>query len=132
MIQSKNTTSGFTVVELLVAITLFALIIPAMASGINNLTVLNNRAKDLALASLIAEYKIETLRSIGYNSVAVGTTDFSSSLPNTLASPKSATYTVTNPSSGIKQVVVTISYKDYSRTTTKSYTTIISELGVGQ
>lgn len=132
MIRSKNTSGGFTVIELLVAITLFALIIPAMAGGINNLTVLNNRAKDLALASLIAEYKIETLRSVGYNSITVGTTDFSSSLPNTLASPKTASYAVTNPSNGIKQIVVTISYKDYNRTTTKSYTTIISELGVGQ
>ena len=132
MHKHQSSQNGFTIIELLVAITLFGLMIPALVSGINNLTILNNRAKDLALVSLLAENRTETLRSIGYNSISIGTTDFSSSLPNTLASPKSASYVVTNPSNGIKEIVITISYKDYNRTTTRSYKTIVSELGVGQ
>lgn len=123
---------GFTIVELLLAIALFAIIVPAIVVGITNLTVINNRARDLALVNMLAQNKIEMMRSAGYNSVPTGTTSFSSELPATLASPKSAVYTVTNPSNGIKEVAITISYKDYQQTKTVRYKSIISEIGVGQ
>lgn len=123
---------GFTIVELLLAIAMFAIIVPALIIGITNLTAINNRARDLALVNMIAQNKIEMLRSAGYNSIPTGTTDFSSELPATLASPKSASYTVANPSAGIKEVSITISYKDYQRTKTVPYKSIVSEIGVGQ
>lgn len=124
--------SGFTIIELLIAIAVFGLVVPALAAGINNLTVLNNRSRDLALANLIAESKAELLRNAGYNSLAAGTTDFTGELPAELASPRSASYTVTNPEAGIAEVDITISYKDYNQTRTHNFKTVVSELGVGQ
>lgn len=124
--------AGFTIVEILITLALFGVIVPAFTVGITNLTAVNNRARDLALANMLAQNKVELLRSAGYNSVNLGTTDFSSELPSTLANPKSANYVVTNPSNGVKEVTVNISYKDYRTTKSVQFKTYISELGVGQ
>lgn len=118
--------------ELITAIGIFAIVIPALALGVRSLIVLNNRARDLSLVSLVAENKTEQLRSSGFNSLDEGTTDFSAELPSELSRPNSASYTITNPEDGIKEVTVTISYWDYSTSKTKTYKTIVSELGVGQ
>lgn len=128
----KKANAGFTVVELLITIGICGVIIPTIALGMTNLAVLNNRARDLSLVNMIAQNKVELLRSSGYNSVAIGTTDFSSELPNVLASPKTATYTVTSPSSGLKEISVTVTYKEYKTTRTVNYKSAISEIGVGQ
>lgn len=122
---------GFTIVEMLVALALFAILIPALTLGISTLTQLNNRARDLTIISILAENKIESLRSIGYNSIVNGTTDFSTELPAELASPKSASYSVTE-NAGIKTIDVTISYTDYRNPKTIKYKSLVSETGVGQ
>lgn len=123
---------GFTIVELLLAIAMFAIVVPALTVGITNLIVINNRARDLALVNMLAQNKVEQLRSKGYNSVPTGTVSFTSELPATLGTPRSGEYTITNPSGGIKEVHITISYKDYRNTKTLQYKSIISEIGVGQ
>lgn len=123
---------GFTMIELLIAIAIFGITIPAIAAGINNLVVTNNRSRDLALANIIAENKAEELRNAGFNSLVPGTIDFSSELPNELAPPRSGSYTIANPSAGIAEIVIRLSYKDYSQTRNLEYKTIVSELGVGQ
>jgi len=129
VLKYKN---GFTITELLVAIALFAIVVPLMAVGINNLTVLNNRARDLALANTIAQNKVELLRSTGFNSLIAGTVDFSDELPATFSQPRSANYTITDDSSSVKEVTVIITYKDYGSTKTIEYKSAISELGVAQ
>lgn len=129
---TKNNERGFTMVELLLTIAVFAIVMPSIIVGLNNLVVINNRARDLALVNMLAQNKVEQLRSAGYNSVTTGVTDFTSELPPTLASPKNASYTVTNSVAGIKEVFITMSYRDYNQTKTVNYKTIISEIGVGQ
>ena len=130
----RNRQAGFTVVELVTTIVLMGVIIPAVSIALTNLTVVNRVARDQALANFIAQNKIESLRSSGYNSLAAGTTSFSASLPNIMGSPKSASYTITNdsPTTGVKRVDVSISYTEYGKTRSLSYRTYISELGVGQ
>jgi prepilin-type N-terminal cleavage/methylation domain-containing protein len=122
---------GFTMVELLISISLFAILIPALTLGLSSLTQLNNRARDLTLISILAENKIESLRSIGYNAVTTGSTVFTSELPAELASPKVATYTVTE-SAGIKTIDISIQYTDYKKSRTVTYKSFIGESGVGQ
>lgn len=127
----RKSQGGFTIVEMLVAMTLFAIIIPALTLGLSTLTQLNNRARDLTLISIIAENKIESLRSIGYNSVAIGTTTFTNELPPEIASPKVATLTVTQ-GTGKKEIDISIQYTDYRKSRTITYKSIIGETGVGQ
>lgn len=130
--MSHTKQQGFTIIELLLAIAMFAIVVPSLTVGITNLIVINNRSRDLALVNMLAQNKIEQLRSKGYNSVPTGTVSFTSELPATLGNPRSGSYTITNPSGGIKEVNITISYKDYRNTKTLQYRTIISEIGVGQ
>ncbi len=130
--MSKQTQAGFTIIEVLIVIGLFAILIPSISVGITNLTAINNRARDLSIVNMLAQNKIEQLRSAGYNTIPTGTTDFSAELPATLAGPKSASYSVDNSASGIKQVTVTINYRDYQQARSTTYRTIISEIGVGQ
>lgn len=130
--KSSKASAGFTMIELLVVIAIFGIVMPTLAASINNLTVLNNRARDLALANLVAESKAENLRNAGFNSLSPGTVSFSDELPNKLGSPKTGAYTVTIPEPGLAEINLTINYRDYSQTKTIHYKTVVSELGVGQ
>jgi prepilin-type N-terminal cleavage/methylation domain-containing protein len=130
--MNKKLQKGFTVVELVVSIVVAGIIIPSVALALNNLAAINHRARDLALANTIAQNKVETLRSIGYNSITSGTVNFSSELPISMGGPKSASYTISTPVTGEKQVDVNITYTDYGATRNLAFRTYISELGVGQ
>lgn len=130
MVKLKS--SGFTIVELLITIALFGVIVPLFTVGINNLTALNNRARDLTLVNTLAQNRYELLRSAGYNSISEGTFDFSGDLPTELAEPKSASYTVVSPTAGIKEVTVNISYHEYQGQRDVEYKSLISELGIAQ
>jgi Tfp pilus assembly protein PilE len=131
---SKNITNskGFTVVELLITIGICGVIVPSIALGLAQLALLNNRSRDLALINLIAQNKVELLRSTGYNSLGSGTTSFSSELPNVISAPKIASYTITDVATGIKEVTISITYQDVKNPRTINYKTLISEIGVGQ
>lgn len=128
----KNSRLGFSVVELVVAIAIFAIIVPAMAVGVRNLILINSRARNLAVASIIAEAKAEELRGLGFNALPLGTTDITSELPTQLSSPNQASYEITNPSPGIAEIVINITYEDFGKDKNLTYKTTVSELGVGQ
>lgn len=132
MLMFKKAEQGFTMIELLVAIAIFGIIIPTLTVGVNGLITINHRARNLTITNIVAENKIEELRSAGFNSLNVGTYTFTSELPAELSKPRSATYQITNPTAGINNITVTISYWDYNRTKTVVYKTVVSELGVGQ
>jgi prepilin-type N-terminal cleavage/methylation domain-containing protein len=130
--MNKKSQQGFTIVELIITIILAGIIIPAVAIALTNLSVTNKLARDQALASILVQNKTEVLRSAGYNAVALGTTNFTSELPATIGGPKSASYSVSSPTTGIKQIDVSVSFTEYHSSQSYSYRTYISELGVGQ
>ena len=55
----RSNTSGFTVVEMLLGIALFAIIIPSIILAFNAISTLNDSSKDLAIANIYAENKME-------------------------------------------------------------------------
>lgn len=124
--------AGFTIIELLVTIAVIGILVPTIMTFVGTLTQLNDKTKDLTLINSLAENKVESLRSIGYTGVAVGTTDFTSELPDSISEPKSAQYTTTMPTPGIKQIDITISFGGHGENQTIKYRTMIGELGVGQ
>jgi hypothetical protein len=89
-------------------------------------------SRDQALTNALVQNKTEYLRSIGYNAVAVGTTSFTGEMSGTIGSPKSASYTVSSPTTGVKQIDISVSFTEYRTTKNLAYRTYISELGVGQ
>jgi prepilin-type N-terminal cleavage/methylation domain-containing protein len=130
MAQYKQ--AGFTIVELIVTIVLIGLLVPAITMTITTLNLINDRARDLASVHALAENKVESLRSVSFTGLANGTTTFTNELPASLATPRSATYTISAASPALKQVDVSISYNDHGQNRSISYRTYIGELGVGQ
>ena len=127
-----NKANGFTVIEVLIGIGLFALIVPSIILSIVSLNQLNDRAADLTYANIIAENKIESLRSAGYNSLINGSYDFTTDLQPTFTAPRMANYVISTPETGIKQIVVNINYTQQGVLRVLQYKTLISELGVAQ
>jgi prepilin-type N-terminal cleavage/methylation domain-containing protein len=132
MKTKKLSASGFTIVELLVTIAVAAIVTASLNQVVTTYVHTSQRGRYLNLANAYAEAEIETLRNTGYNGIPLGTSSLTSALPSQLPLSRSASMTVTNPSGGIKQVSLTITYKDQSQTNSYYYTTYIGELGVGQ
>ncbi len=123
---------GFTIVELLVSIALGAILVTAFSNVVTSYVHVAQRGRHLNYANAYAEAKIETLRNNGYNALPVGTTTFAPELPAKLPRPKTASMVVTNPIPGIKQVDLTVQYRDQGSAKTHNYRTFVGELGVGQ
>ncbi|MDX1765580.1 MAG: prepilin-type N-terminal cleavage/methylation domain-containing protein [Candidatus Saccharimonadales bacterium] len=135
----KNS-SGFTVIEVVVAVVIAGALLLSITTLVNSLNVINDRARDLTIANALAENKMESLRSISFIGLVDGTTDFTSDLPESLTGAKSASYTICtadacsgdNPGIGRKRIDMTITFQDRGVTRTLNYRTIVGELGVGQ
>jgi prepilin-type N-terminal cleavage/methylation domain-containing protein len=132
MSANRDSSDGFTIVEILVAMAVAAVIIISLNAVTNTYLHISQKGRYLNLANSFAEAKTEQLRNKGYNALTTGTTSLTSSLPSGLPPGSTATMTVTSPSGGIKQVDISISYKDTGKTLTYGYTTYLGELGVGQ
>jgi prepilin-type N-terminal cleavage/methylation domain-containing protein len=130
--MNKKDSTGFSLIELLIAIVVGAVFITAMTLIVNDYADLSTRNRNLVIANSYAEAKVEELRNNTYNSLNIGTTSLTSELPSLLPSPKSASMTVSQPQTGLKQVDLTITYNDLGKTRTYSYRTYEGELGVGQ
>lgn len=132
--QKKELQNGFTLVEIIVTIFVFAIILPAVAYMIVSLSVINDRARELSLVHSLAQNKIEELRSKGFIAVDGGGT-FTNELPDTLPKPRSAEYAVglvdpDDPS--LKEITITVTYNDRGEARTLTYKSYLGELGVGQ
>ena len=128
----RDSQAGFTIVELLVAIAVIGIMVPSVVTLTASLGRLNDRARDMIIINSLAENKAEGLRSEGFTALNNSTVNFTNELPQTIGSPRSATYTITSPSSSIRQVDMHITYNDHGTTRTLTYRTYVGELGVGQ
>ena len=128
----QKSEGGFTLVELLVSIAVGAIVVASLNVLVNDYLHVSQRGRYLSATNSFVESKIEALRNGGYNALSTGTTSLTSSLPAVLPPSKSASMSVTLPQDGLKQVDISVSYKDQGITQTYSYTTYLGELGVGQ
>jgi prepilin-type N-terminal cleavage/methylation domain-containing protein len=125
-------TEGFTLVEILVVIAVAAVVIVSLNSVVTGYMHVSQRGRYLSLANSYVEAKVEALRNTGYNGLSLGTLSLTSESSTQLPPSRVASMTVTSPSAGLKQVDITVSYKDQGQTNSYAYTTYIGELGVGQ
>lgn len=123
---------GFTVIEILIGIGLFAVVMPAIILSVVGVARLNDRAADLTRANMIAERKIESLRSAGFNTMTDGVTDFTTELDPSFTEPRQAEYTITTPSPGVKEIEVDIEYTANGSLENLTFRSIITELGIAQ
>lgn len=133
--DTGRNTAGFTMVEIIIAITAFVIMLPAIAGMMLSLTELNDKARELAIVHSIVQNQVEKLRNQGFNAVNAGTVDFTNELPDTIGEPRSASYAVSlveanDPS--LKQIAITVSYNDRGETRQLHYKTYLGEHGAGQ
>lgn len=129
--QLSNQT-GFTLVELLVAIVVGSVFAGSINTVFSSHAYLTQRTQNLVFTNAYAEGKVEALRSLGYNALSNGTSNITSELPAELTAPKSGSLVISSYSAGVKKVELSITYNDLSTSRTYNYTTYIGELGVGQ
>ena len=130
-LSTKMSDSGFTTVEILVAIIVGALFVTSINTIYTTQVYMNERGRDLVVANSYVESKIEALRSAGYLSLADGTTDITSELPDEL-NQADGSLVISSYNTAIKQVVLTINYNQQGNDQSYAYTTYMGELGVGQ
>lgn len=126
--------SGFSIIEIAVALVVVSASIIALTNLFITTINLQRQTNRIDLATTIAEDKIESLRNNHYNSLALSppAIDFTNELPDELPSPRSATVTVSEPSSGIKQLDVSITYEERSGPKTIALSTMLGNIGIGQ
>src|SRR3982751_5490025 len=107
----KTKSDGFSIVELILAIVVGVLFLSSMNLVTDNYTQLGRRTRNLVLVNSYAEAKIEGLRNSGYNAISAGTTNLANELPAQLPG-RSGTMIVTQQSGGIKQIDLSLVYKD--------------------
>lgn len=124
--------SGFTIVELIVAIVVGTILITSAILLMTSTERLSQRQRDLTAANSFVEQKVEALRSAGFLGLNDGTTDITSELPAELNSPRDGSLQISTAGGGLKKVDITLIYNDQGTNRTYSYTTYVGELGVGQ
>lgn len=130
--KATRSSDGFTLVELLVSIAVGAIVTASLSQVVTSYLHIAQRGRYLNLANSYVEAKVESLRNVGYNGLTPGTANISSELPTQLPRSRSASLTIGNPSGGLKQIDITVSYDDQGQNNSYSYTTYVGELGVGQ
>lgn len=124
----KRGDKGFSVVELILSIVVGGLFLLSLTQITNNYIILGGKSRNVVLLNSYAEGKLETLRNIGFNGLASGTTDVSSELPSQLAKPKSASLVITTPQTNLKKADLSITYSDRGVNRTATYTAYIGEI----
>lgn len=124
--------SGFTIVELLVALVVGGIMFVSLNAMYTSQTYLAQRSRDVVLANAFVESKVESLRSKGFLSLNNGTTDITNELPDELSSSRSGSLVISSYSDGIKSIEITVTYNEQGSSRSYYYKTFIGELGVGQ
>jgi prepilin-type N-terminal cleavage/methylation domain-containing protein len=123
---------GFTLIELMVTVIVLGIVITSLGGLYYTMQVIQVQSQHLDIATRAADTEIEDLRNAGYDSLANGTTSFTSSLPSDLPHGTTGTVVVSQPASGLKRVDVTIAYTDYGKAETVTLSSDIGILGIGQ
>lgn len=129
----KGRDAGFTIVELLVTTVVAGLIIIAITSLLITIERTQHSTQLLETATRAGEQEIEALRNSNYGALTPGETiTFTNNLPDQLPTPRSGTVAVSEPTTGIRRVDVTITYRDGGKQKNVQLSSLIGQLGIGQ
>lgn len=134
VVKNLKSSDGFTLVELVVTAVFISITLVAIINIFIFTGKLNKQARNLAVATALAEKKLEIYRDAGFNALPLGTPaeTFTASLPASLGSPKSAVANISSPQAGLKQVDVMISYTDDKKTKKVQVSTYMAQRGINR
>jgi len=128
-----NKRAGFTVVEVMITIVFLGFVVLGITQLYLSIERIQQKTTWLQIASHAAQTEIEALRNNNYNSLSDGQTiDFTSQLPATLPTPRSAKVLVSEPQSGLIKVDVTVTYSDHGAPQNVKATSLIGVIGISQ
>lgn len=134
--MTKPAQRGFTIIELVVTIAFVGVVILSLTNLFVYLRQTNRSANNYTIASQVAQQLIEKYRNTPYSSITVGSTDVTAATLGpypSLSTPRSATVQVVEvDSDGLKQVNVSISYKDRTGTKNVQMSTLVSYKGINR
>lgn len=133
-------TAVFTVVELLITLLVVSAVFLAFTTAFMSVENISKKGSDIAMASQHAYTKLEQYEGTQYGSLPTTTPtgnlqqveDFSSSLPSTLASPRSGKVYVNTVSPTLKQVLVRVTFGSGLSQGSLEYVTFIQQHGLGR
>ncbi len=116
--------SGFTLMEVMVAIVILSVGLLAMASATANVTRMIGHGKWATVASQVAMQRLENVRRVAYSTSPACTSSALIGGSATVGSGVSETWSITG-SGNTRQVLVTVTYPGAGRSTTDTITTIL-------
>lgn len=125
--------TGFTIVELLVTIAIIGITAGSLASLFISIRNIQQQTVYADSATRAAQREIESLRNDNYSALTPGQTiDFTSQLPNSLPPGSSGTVQVSQPSTDLRRVDVTVTYKSDGNQHDTTLSSLIGVIGITQ
>ncbi len=117
----KKRVAGFTLIEVLVAMVVFAISSLGLAIGVTSVIRSNQRSYLASIATNLAQDKLEELKAMSPVNVISCNSNCDNPVPTTDGVEFTRTWQVVNnsPTAGVKQIDVTVEWNDH---TTHSFT----------
>ncbi len=124
---------GFTLAELMITLVVVGIVVSSVALLLGSIQRSQRQTAFTESATRAAQRQIEIMRNNQFNQLVPGVDiSFTNDLPVNLPSPKSGTVVVSEPSSGLKRVDVTVNYDDGGQQRTVQLSSLIGVLGITQ
>lgn len=133
--KTINQSSGFSLTEIVIATTVIGLMVVAFANIFISIGSMQRENDNLYIANRAAEGVIEGLRNNHFNSLVPDgqSHEYSSEIPDLyLPDPKTATYVITEPSPGLRQIEVTVTWKEGGRDKQVKQSALLGQIGIAQ
>jgi prepilin-type N-terminal cleavage/methylation domain-containing protein len=128
----KHQQAGFTIVELLVTIAIIGITTASISSIFISIQHIQTQTSYVDTATRAAQREIETLRNDNYAELTPGQTiNFTSQLPSSLPGG-SGSAQVSQPTSDLRRVDVTVSYKSDGTQRSVELSSLIGVIGIAQ
>lgn len=131
--------AGFTIVELLITLTILTTAYIAFNSLFVSVEHISDRSNEFILANAAAAAKMQAYENTQFENINIAdlqeeieVEDFEPSLPAELNGPRSAKVYSTMLSPTLKRVRVTITYEDFADGEEVTYVNLIHESGLGR
>lgn len=131
----QRDSSGFSLIEIVIATTVIGLMIVAFANIFIGIGSMQRENDNLYIANRAAEGIIEGLRNNHFNSLVPDgqTHEYSSEIPDLyLPDPKTATYIITEPSPGLRKIEAIVTWKEGGRDKEVRQTALLGQIGIAQ
>lgn len=131
--MKKHTVSGFTIVELIISIIVIGIVVTALSTLFLGIQRTQTQSNYKESATRAAQRQIESLRNSNYVSLVSGEQiDFSDELSPKLPNGSTGIVEVSEPSTGLKRVDVTVTYPDQGGTKKVMLSSLIGVIGITQ